>query len=150
MIIDGAAAMLIDSAFVAVAPTLSVTFSVNPTGPPAVVGVPVIEPVLALRFNPAGSGPGDRDHVYGVVPPVAAAVCEYAILTSPSANEVVEIVGADPIEIERFFVVVAAALSVTFSVKLEFPDVVGVPVIAPVFALIVSPAGRFPGVTAQV
>ena len=149
VVIDGAATMLIDSALVADAPTLSVTFNVNPTGP-AVVGVPVIAPVLALRLSPAGSGPGDRDHVYGAVPPVAAAVCEYAILTSPSANEFVEIVGADPIVIERFFVTDAPRLSVTLSVNPTLPDVVGVPVIAPVFALRPNPAGKGPGDNDQV
>ena len=44
-------------------------------------------------------------------------------------------------------VVVPAALpveSTTFAVKLKVPGVVGVPVIAPVLALKVRPAGRLP------
>ena len=149
VVIEGAAPIVIDSALVADAPKLSVTFSVKPAVP-AVVGVPVIAPVLALRLSPTGRGPGDNDHVYGAVPPFAAAVCEYATLTSPSASELVVIVGAAPIEIDSGLVAVAPRLSVTFSVKLEFPPLVGVPVIAPVLALIVSPAGRFPGDMDQV
>ena len=62
VVIDGAPLIVIDSALVAVAPTLSVTFRVKFVVP-AVVGVPVIAPVLASRLNPAGSDPGDSDHV---------------------------------------------------------------------------------------
>ena len=43
---------------------------------PAVVGVPVIAPVLGLRVRPAGRGPLRIDHVYGEVPPLAASVAE--------------------------------------------------------------------------
>jgi hypothetical protein len=47
---------------------------------PAVVGVPVIAPA-ALRLKPSGSVV--EDHEYGVVPPIAARVCEYATPTWP-------------------------------------------------------------------
>ena len=52
----------------------------------------------------------------------------------------------------RLAVVVAGVdcESVTCTVKLEVPDVVGVPVIAPVLALRLSPAGRLPVVRLQV
>jgi len=62
VVIDGAAPIVIVSAFVAVAPTLSVTFNVKFTGPD-VVGVPVIAPVFALRLSPRGKFPTDTDHV---------------------------------------------------------------------------------------
>ncbi len=41
---------------------------------PPSVGVPETMPVLAARVSPAGSFPAVTDHVYGVVPPVAARV----------------------------------------------------------------------------
>ena len=40
----------------------------------AVVGVPLITPVLLLRLNPAGKLPDTTDQLYGVVPPVACRV----------------------------------------------------------------------------
>ena len=62
---------VIDRAFVAVAPTLSVTLAVKLEVPDA-VGVPVMAPVPETRESPAGRLPAERDHVRGVVPPVAA------------------------------------------------------------------------------
>lgn len=38
---------------------------------PAVVGVPVMAPVLALSVSPAGSAPELMEKLYGVVPPLA-------------------------------------------------------------------------------
>jgi hypothetical protein len=43
---------------------------------PAVVGVPVIAPVLALSVRFGGRDPLEIDQVYGDVPPVAARVAE--------------------------------------------------------------------------
>lgn len=51
----------IDSAFVAVAETLSVTIAVK-FDVPAVVGVPVIAPVEATIESPAGRLPPEIDH----------------------------------------------------------------------------------------
>ena len=42
----------------------------------AAVGVPLIRPVDAFSVKPPGSVPEVSVHVYGVVPPVAASVCE--------------------------------------------------------------------------
>jgi hypothetical protein len=39
---------------------------------PAVVGVPVIAPVLVLILKPGGSAPLDTDHVIGVEPLAAS------------------------------------------------------------------------------
>ena len=55
----GAAATAILNAFVAVLFAASVTFTVNDTVP-AVVGVPEITPVEAVRLNPAGNVPALR------------------------------------------------------------------------------------------
>jgi hypothetical protein len=41
---------------------------------PAVVGVPLITPVLAVRLKPAGKVPVAIDQLKGVLPPVAANV----------------------------------------------------------------------------
>ena len=42
----------------------------------AVVGVPVIAPVVAFNDRPAGKLPADTLNVYEPVPPVALTVCE--------------------------------------------------------------------------
>ena len=81
---------------------------------------------------------------------VAAGVCEYATLTSPSASVLVEMDGGAPIVIASALVAEAPRLSVTFRVKFVVPAVVGVPVIAPVVALRLSPAGSGPGDSDQV
>jgi hypothetical protein len=71
----------------------------------------------------------------------------------PDGREVVvtEKPGGETV-IDRLAEVVLAGLleSVTVTVKLEVPVVVGVPVIAPLEALRLSPAGSEPEVTAQV
>src|SRR3979411_30062 len=41
---------------------------------PVVVGMPETFPVVALRPNPAGSGPDETAKVYGAVPPPTASV----------------------------------------------------------------------------
>ena len=43
---------------------------------PAVVGVPVMAPVELFSVSPAGNDPAVIAHVYGVVPPVTAILCE--------------------------------------------------------------------------
>jgi hypothetical protein len=53
----------------------STTFTVMGKVPLA-VGVPLITPVAGARESPAGREPEEMDHVYGVVPPVAASVAE--------------------------------------------------------------------------
>ena len=60
--------------------------------------------------------------------------------------------GATETVIDRLAVAVLAGLleSVTVTVKLEVPEVLGLPVIAPLEALRLSPAGSEPLVSAQV
>jgi hypothetical protein len=55
---------------------------------PAVVGVPLIVPLL-LSERPPGKLPAD--HAYGELPPVAARFAEYAVPTVPAGKAVVEI-----------------------------------------------------------
>ena len=62
VVIVTAAFTTIESACVAVAPTLSVTLAVK-LEVPLVVGVPVIAPVEATRESPAGRLPEESDHV---------------------------------------------------------------------------------------
>ena len=60
---------------VAVCAVESVTFAVK-LNDPAVVGVPEITPVDAVRLNPAGSVPELMLQLYGVVPPLASIIVE--------------------------------------------------------------------------
>jgi hypothetical protein len=53
------------------------------------VGVPLIAPVEASSDSPAGRVPLVSDHLYGLVPPVAASVALYADPTWPFGSEVV-------------------------------------------------------------
>jgi hypothetical protein len=60
-------------------------------------GVPLIRPVEAFRVNGLGSVPEVIVHVYGVVPPLAAKDCEYAVPAVPLGSDVVVIAkGEDP------------------------------------------------------
>ncbi len=61
--------------FVAVAEELSLTCTLK-LKIPAEAGVPPIVPFEEPRANPPGRDPPLADHVYGVVPPEAARVCE--------------------------------------------------------------------------
>ena len=60
--------MMIESALVAVALTLSVTCAVKLEAP-AAVGVPLMPPVEELSVRPLGRLPEATAHVYGVGPP---------------------------------------------------------------------------------
>ena len=86
---------------------------------PEAVGVPEI--VFPLRVSPVGSEPAEIDQVYGLVPPLAPRVCEYALVTRPLGSELVVMVRPDPTTIERACVAVCAVgvvLSVALTVKL--------------------------------
>jgi hypothetical protein len=70
----------------------------------------------------------------------------------PVGREVVVTESGAETVIDRLAVAVLAGLleSVTFTVKLEVPDALGVPVIAPLEVLRLSPAGSEPLVSDQV
>ena len=59
----------------------SVTLKVRAVPVTAAVGVPVMTPVEVFNVNPAGNAPLVSDQVYGVVPPEAVSVAEYAVPT---------------------------------------------------------------------
>jgi hypothetical protein len=132
----------------------SVARNVSATLLATVVGVPLIRPVAVFRVSPAGSVPTVSAHVYGGVPPVAASVWEYATPTCPSLRDAVvidSVVGA--IVKVRFLVAfcVGLAESVARNVNAVFVTaVVGVPLIRPVLAFNVRPAGSVPAVSAHV
>ena len=78
---------------------------------PVADGVPVMAPVLVFRIKPAGNAPADTDQVSGVVPPVEAIDCEYAVLSVPPGNAVVVIVNVAAVTIESALLAEAPAAS---------------------------------------
>jgi len=94
VVIESVSAMLIERAFEAVSGAgpgeESVTCTTNVLVPNEPVGVPVIVP-FEFSVNPLGRLPelGTVAHVYGITPPVAASVCEYATVSCPLGSEVV-------------------------------------------------------------
>jgi len=85
------------------------------------------------------------DHVYGVFPPVAATVVEYAAPAAPFGSDAVVIEGAAAIAIARFADAVRCVgevESVTVMAAVLVPDALGVPEICPVLLLIPRPAGK--------
>ncbi len=126
----------------AVGVELSVTVIVT-EAVPAAVGVPVICPVDAFIVSPAGKPAAD--HEYGGTPPVAAAVALYATLITPDGNAEVVMDNGTRTVIEKVFEAVCGVgepESVTVTVTGLVPAAVGVPVICPVLALMLRPAGN--------
>jgi len=90
--------------------------------------VPLSTPA-ADRVSPAGSDNSDTDQVYGVVPPVAANVWLYAVPTVPAGSGLavlIESAAGFTVTLNAF---VAVPPPVAWTVKLEVPAVVGVPLI---------------------
>jgi hypothetical protein len=120
---------------------------------PVVVGVPEMTPVDATRLNPAGNVPALTLQPYGVVPPLACSVVEYAVPAVPPGSDVVVTVGgcgAAATPMLNALVPVLVAASVTCTVNDAVPEVVGVPEITPVEATRLRPAGRVPALIVQV
>jgi len=155
VIVSGLRTAVIDSGCVSVAGTYweSVTCTVK-FQVPVVVTVPLMTPVEEASVNPGGRLPEMTAHVYGVQPPVAASVCEYATFTIASGSVVVVISRAAsvPMTIDSGCVAVPAgeSESATSTVKLAVSAVVGTPLMTPVEGASVSPAGRFPDITDHV
>jgi hypothetical protein len=111
--------------------------------------MPVIWPVDVLNMRPVGRD-GDTPNVKGVVPPDAVTGVNYAVLTF--AIRVVEGTASVVVSVGltvrlKVLVAVAEFWSVTVTVYVVADEVTdGVPVIAPVDALIERPVGR-PGDT---
>ena len=135
-----------------VAVAASVTVTVNTVVASVAVGVPLIWPVVVLKFIPAGSD-GLSPKVYGVVPPLAVTGVNgvYGVLT------VSTVVGTACVVVNAGFTVrlkvafpVAEAASVTVTVNVVVLSVaVGVPLICPVVVLRLIPAGSV-GLTPKV
>jgi hypothetical protein len=115
----------------------------------AVVGVPLITPPEESD-NPAGSAPLESDQLYGVWPPAAARVWEYAIPTVPPGRLAVVTDRSTGIVMDSALVAVSAGVwaSVTWAVKLAVPAVVGVPEMTPPEERD-RPAGREPEASDQ-
>jgi len=76
VVIDGGFAVTaIVSVWLAVAPVVSLTFTLK-LKLPAVLGVPEICPLVAASTSPGGGEPVAIDHVYPGVPPEAVTVAE--------------------------------------------------------------------------
>ena len=85
------------------------------------------------------------------MPPVAARVVVYATFCVAFGRVAVVTLGGGTTTVKlRACVAVRAFTSLTCTVKLVVPALVGVPEMAPVPALRVNPAGRLPTVTDQV
>jgi hypothetical protein len=80
--------MVIERDLVAIAPVLSVTPIVK-IDVLALVGVPLITPVVVFRAKPVGRLPEVIDQVYGITPLSAASVWLYATPISPLASDAV-------------------------------------------------------------
>ena len=100
------------SACVPVRDVASVTLTVKLLVPVA-VGVPEMTPVLDDSPSPAGRLPKAMDHVYGLVPPVAASVALYGEFCTALGNEVVVIVMLEEEEeVDVFTVMLRACVAV--------------------------------------
>jgi len=113
---------------------------------PAWLGVPVNAPVEEFNDNPAGrDDPAATDQLYGVLPPVADTVAEYAVPTCPLGNtavviDIIEV--ADTVKLSAFVAVCTVVVpSLTCTVKENVPDCAGVPLNWPE-AFRLSPEGR--------
>ena len=87
---------------------------------PAVVGFPVIAPVLAFKLSPAGSVPPVMLHVNGATPPASCRVTLYAVPTVPFAREVVVTDGEGVTVMLKVAVLVVSLTDVAVSVTVRF------------------------------
>jgi hypothetical protein len=121
-------------------PFASVTLMVKV---PEAVGVPVTAPVEAFSVRPAGSVPVPTENVYGAVPPVT--VIAPLLKATPCIPVVVfEQVTESPATMVNGQVPAATAPLASVTLIVNVPAAVGVPVMAPVEAFNVSPAGNVP------
>jgi hypothetical protein len=110
---------------------------------PAVVGVPLT--THPVRLRPSGNAPV-IEQLYGEVPPFAVIVELYATPTVPFGNVLVMFRALGAITIVSLALMLCVGLleSVTFTVTVELPAVVGVPLTAQPVRL--RPAGSVPAV----
>jgi hypothetical protein len=136
-----------------VAPTLSVTVTVNVVVASVAVGVPLTSPFVVLKLMPVGSVPPESANAYGTVPPLAVTGVKpgIAVFIVPARLAIACVVVRPRLIVrEKTFDDCVPAASVTVTVKFAGPDAAaGVPVSCPVAVLKVSPAGSA-GLTANV
>ena len=118
---------------------------------PAADGVPLITPVLVLSVNPAGSTPENTEYVNGVSEPEKklARETELATPTVPLCAGTVPVnatgvAAAETVTAKLLVLAVFVLASVARTTMFAVPAVVGVPLITPVLALSVIPAGKTP------
>ena len=118
---------------------------------PLVVGVPAITPVSGSRESPSGNDPLETAKVSAPTPPDAVIAWPYAEFWAACASEDVEMLSAEAAATVKPIASVTVCgvpdESVTVTVADPEPTAVGVPLIVPVCASSVSPAGRAPEVT---
>jgi hypothetical protein len=131
-----------------VAPTVSVAVTAK-LDVAAVVGVPLITPVVAFNVTPVGRVPAVTANVFAPVPPVVDSVWLYAPPTVPPDKLTGLIATAALITSEYARDPVAPSPSVAETVKLNVPFAVAVPVKAPV-DVSARPAGRAPALMLNV
>jgi len=124
------------------APIESTAFAVK-LNVPAVVGAPVMAPVVAFNVRPAGRLPEEIENVYGPTPPIATSAELYATPTWAVTPGQASAIGADTV-IVQLVVAAVPVESTSLTVKLNVPAVVGVPAMAPVVVFSVRPGGRLP------
>ena len=103
---------------------------------PTVVGVPLIWPVDGLSVNPTGKAPETTLHDNGGVPPDEVSRIVYVVPTVPNGNgeRLVRVIGMTPGGLTvrlSCLVAVPDAESVTFTMIVAVPAIVGVPEITP-------------------
>ena len=127
--VGAALVIVIDSSFVSL-PALFSALTVK-LAVPAVVGVPLISPVVSSSVRPSGRAPPLMLHLMGVVP-LAVRVWLYASPTLPSGSVSVMILGA-----------VAGALTVTVQEAVNKPScVVAVMTAVPPATAVTTPSSE--------
>jgi hypothetical protein len=118
---------------------------------PALRGTPLSTPLAEASVMPTGRVPLVTVQRYGGVPPEAARVTEYGTLADPPGSAAaVVMTRLDAIFTLNAWLAFTDELSVTCTVKLNVPEPLAVPVIAPVAAFKLKPVGKDPAVIFQV
>jgi hypothetical protein len=135
------------SVFVVVAQFVSFTVNVG-EALVADVGLPEITPVEGSRARPVGSVPGATLQVSGVVPPVAARVCEYWDWTV-AFGSVSVVMANEELTVKAYERAPVRVPSVACTPKDDVPAAHGVPAMTPDFGSSESGFGRLPEGTVQ-
>ena len=115
---------------------------------PLMVGMPLMTPVDASRAKPGGKFPDEMAHKFGSL--IANVAWIYMPPTTPSGSDTVLIIGVGGliVMLSTWPALVPPALIAAMMNEVA-PMLVGVPVITPVPAVSVNPAGRLPLVITQ-